>query len=108
MSAASSFRFDSSTLRISAFTVRFPNATSITSPTFTSADAFAGRPFTVTLPASQASFDTVRLLMILETFRYLSIRMLLLCFLFFEGASYVHFQTVNITKRDGPKDRPAV
>lgn len=44
----------------------------MTSPSFTFKDAFAVFPFTSTLPASQASFATVRLLINRETFKNLS------------------------------------
>ena len=40
------------------------------------ADAFAGLSFTRTLPASHASFATVRRLISLDTFRYLSRRII--------------------------------
>ena len=45
---------------------------SITSPALTAADAFPVLPLIRTLPASQASFATVRLLISLETFKNLS------------------------------------
>lgn len=69
---ASSFRACSVTARtLYAFTLA-PRVILISSPTFTSYDALATLPFTSTLPASQASLATVRRLIILETFKYLS------------------------------------
>ena len=50
------------------FTLLVPNAISITSPTFTLTEAFAGFPFTITRPASHASFATVLLLIRREIF----------------------------------------
>ena len=47
MAAASSFFAFSVTASTSTFTVRWPKAISITSPTFTSYDALAVRPLTV-------------------------------------------------------------
>jgi hypothetical protein len=72
IAAASSLRTFSATDKISAFVVLAPKRISITSPILTSAPAFATLPFNVTLPASAASFATVRLFIIREVLRYLS------------------------------------
>ena len=55
----------------------FPNWISILSPGFTFVPAFAALPFTRTLPALQASFATVLLLISLDTFKNLSKRMIM-------------------------------
>ena len=68
MSAASSFLTVSAMLKTSALTSLLPNWIVILSPTLTLADALAGLSFMNTLPASQASFATVRLFMSLDTF----------------------------------------
>ena len=54
------------------FTDFVPNKTSMISPTLTLTDAFAGLPFTMTLPASHASLAIVRRLINLDTFKNLS------------------------------------
>ena len=72
ISLASSFLVDSASESTSAFTVFWPKAISMISPGFTFTDAFAGLPLTDTLPASQASFATVRRLISRDTFKNLS------------------------------------
>jgi hypothetical protein len=72
------------------FTLFVPNAISITSPTFTLTEAFAGFPFTITRPASHASFATVLLLMSRDTFKNLSN---LIVFIF---PSYFLFRRLHI------------
>ena len=70
--SSNSQRYSSCTSRTSTLTSLLPKPIVILSPTLTSADAFAGRPLMVTLPASQASLATVRLFISLVTFKYLS------------------------------------
>ena len=72
ISFASSFFVESAIMVTLTFTVLLPKAISIISPTLTSVPALATLPFTMTLPASQASLATVLLLIILDTLRYLS------------------------------------
>ena len=76
ISTASAFLVLSSKARTRTRTTLAPKEMAISSPTFTSYDALAGRPFTETWDASQASFATVRRLMIRETFKNLSKRIL--------------------------------
>ena len=54
------------------FPVRLPKRISSVSPVFTSAPGLAVRPFRLTRPPEQASFATVRRLMMRDTFRNLS------------------------------------
>ena len=63
-------------MRTSTLVSRFPKEMPMMSPGFTSAEALAMRPFSVTLPLSHASLATVRLLISLEILRYLSSRMI--------------------------------
>ena len=72
MAAASAFVVNSETLSTWTFSVLAPNCSSMTSPGFTSWDAFAVFPLTETCPQSQASLATVRRLISRDTFRYLS------------------------------------
>jgi len=55
------------------FVILFPNCISITSPSFTSAPALTTLPLIFTRPWSHASLASVRLLISLDTFKYLSI-----------------------------------
>ena len=71
-SLASSFFVVSCRSSTRTFTVFVPKPISIMSPTFTFTEAFAGLPLTITRPASQASFATVRLLISRDTFKNLS------------------------------------
>lgn len=74
------FSFVGVSFRLSTFTLiaRVPNPTSITSPILTSYDARAVLPLTETLPPSHASFATVLLFIIRDTFKYLSRRIILI------------------------------
>ena len=58
----------------------FRTGSSMISPTFTFTDALAGFPFTMTRPASHASFATVRRLISRDTFKNLSSLMVILHF----------------------------
>ena len=75
MAGASLFVACSSTETTSTRTRRSPKASSMRSPGFTSCEALATLPLTLTRPPSQASLATVRRLMRRETLRYLSRRM---------------------------------
>ena len=72
ISLASSFLTVSCTVSTSTLTSLFPKLMVIMSPTLTSTEAFATLSLIITRPASQASFATVRLLISLDTFKYLS------------------------------------
>ena len=70
--STSSFLTVSFTSSTSTLTFLLPNWISIVSPVFTCTDALAGLSLTRTLPASHASFATVRRLIRRDTFKYLS------------------------------------
>ena len=70
--STSSFLTVSFTSSTSTLTFLLPNWISMVSPVFTCTDALAGLSLTRTLPASHASFATVRRLIRRDTFKYLS------------------------------------
>ena len=72
--SADCFVWCSSTDKTSNVMALLPKETLTTSPTFTSLDGFATLPLISILPPSQASAATVRLLITLDTFKNLSIR----------------------------------